>query len=86
MMAAAELPAPEPMAAAAECVVPAAVMATAEMAMAPAADMTTAVTSTAVTSASVTSAPASTGVNGADTGENDDQGECDGHDPLHCGS
>ena len=31
MMAAAELPAPEPMAAAAECVVPAAVMATAEM-------------------------------------------------------
>jgi hypothetical protein len=70
MMAAAELPAPEPMAAAAECVVPAAVMATAEMhtteamtspaemAMAPAADMTTAVTSTAVTSASVTSASA----------------------------
>jgi hypothetical protein len=67
MMAAAELHAPEPMAAAAECVVPAAVMATAEMhtteamtsaaemAMAPAAEMTTAVTSTAVTSGSVTS-------------------------------
>jgi len=63
MMAAAEMHAPEPMAAAAECVVPAAVMATAEMhtteamtspaemAMAPAAEMTTAVTSTSVTSA-----------------------------------
>src|SRR6476660_5753965 len=70
MMAAAEMHAPEPMAAAAECVVPAAVMATAEMhtteamaspaemAMAPAADMTTAVTSASVTSASVTSASA----------------------------
>src|SRR4051794_12268479 len=66
-MAAAEMHAPEPMAAAAECVVPAAVMATAEMhtteamtspaemAMAPAAEMTTSVTSASVTSASVTS-------------------------------